>query len=68
MTSSAVLLALVSTAAVCASLALLAAHLALGRVADALALAAAICGAGAFVSTTVFTLRRARELGKGVRR
>jgi len=66
-TSSAALLVLVSVAAVCASLALLAAHLALGRVADALALTAAACGAGAFVSTTIFTLRRARGLGKGVR-
>jgi hypothetical protein len=61
------LLVLLSVAALCASLALLVAHLGLARVADALAVTAALCGLAAFALVAVFTVRRARRLTTGVR-
>jgi hypothetical protein len=61
------LLVLLTVAALCASLALLVAHLGLAMVADALAVAAALCGLAAFASVAVFTVRRARRLGKAMR-
>ena len=61
------LLALLSAAALGASLALLAAHLGWAWLADALVAVAALGGLGAFLLTARFTLRRARELGRHAR-
>ena len=61
------LFVLLSVAALCASSALLMARLGLALVADALAVAAALCGLAAFASVAVFTVRRARRLGKAAR-
>jgi uncharacterized membrane protein YhaH (DUF805 family) len=62
-----ILLVLLSLAALGASLALLAASLGLPLLADALVAASALCGLGAFVLVAVFTVRRARQLGKEAR-
>ena len=61
------LLVLLSLAALSASLALMVANLGLARLADALAVTAALCGVAAFTLVAVFTLRRARQLGKRAR-
>jgi hypothetical protein len=61
------LLVILSVAALCASLALLAAHLGLRVIADALAISAALCGFSAFALMAAFTLRRARRAGKAMR-
>lgn len=62
------LLALLSTAALGASLALLAASLGWAQLADVLAGAAALGGLAAFALVAHFTLRRARQLGRNARR
>jgi hypothetical protein len=62
-----VLLVLLTVAALGASFALLAAHLGLPRLADALAFTAAGCGLAAFGLVAGYTVRRARRIGKGVR-
>ena len=56
------MLVILAAAALSASLALLAAHLHLPRVADVLAITAALCGLTAFASSVFFTIRRARQL------
>jgi hypothetical protein len=61
------LLVLLSVAALCASLALLAADLGLPVIADALAISAALCGLSAFALVAAFTVRRARRAGKAMR-
>ena len=61
------LLVLLTVAALCASVALLAAHLGWPALADALAVTAAACGVAAFGLVAGFTVRRARRLGKRVR-
>lgn len=53
------LLVLLALAALCASVALLAAHLTLELLAHVLALGAAVCGFSAFALVAAFTLRRA---------
>ena len=62
-----VLLVLLSVAALCASSALLVAHLGIAPLAHVLAVTAALCGVGAFALVATFTFRRARGLGKGAR-
>ncbi len=64
---NAALFALLSAAALGASLALLAAHLGWARLADALVAIAALGGLAAFLLTARFTLRRARQLGREAR-
>ncbi len=61
MTGNAVLVVL-TLGALCAALALLAAHLRLAAVADILAIASALCGLGAFLGVAVFTIRHAKRL------
>ena len=61
------LLVLLTTAALGASSALLAAHLGWGLLADILAGTAALCSLTSFAAVATFTVRRARRLGKGVR-
>ena len=56
------MLVMLALGALCAALALLTAHLHLARLADALAVGAALCGLMAFASAAGFTLRRARRL------
>jgi len=56
------MLVMLSLGALCAALALLTAHLHLARLADALAVGAALCGLMAFTSAAGFTLRRAWRL------
>ena len=60
-----VLLVLLTVAALGASFALLAAQLGLPWLADALAFTAAGCGLAAFGLVAGYTVRRARQLGKG---
>ena len=55
------MMVMLSLGALCAALALLTAHLDLARLADTLAVAAALCGLMAFASAAGFTLRRARR-------
>lgn len=62
-----VLLVLLTVAALSASLALLTAHLGPPRLADILAVAAAVCGLAAFGLVAGYTVRRARGLGKRAR-
>ena len=62
-----VLLALLTVAALGASFALLVAHLGLPWLADTLAVASAVCGLAAFGLVAGYTVRRARQLGKGAR-
>jgi hypothetical protein len=61
------LLVLLSIAALCASLALLAAHLGPPVIAHALAVTAALCGLAAFALVAAFTVHRARRLAKAPR-
>jgi hypothetical protein len=61
MTGNAALVVL-TLGALSASLALLAAHLRLGIVADILAITSGLCGLTAFVGAAVHTVRRARQL------
>lgn len=56
------MLVMLALGALCAALALLTAHLHLARVADALAVGAALCGLMGFASAAGFTVRRARQL------
>ena len=60
---SGALVALLSAAALGASLALLAAMLGWARLADVLVATAALGGLGAFALVARFTVRRARQLG-----
>jgi len=62
-----VLLVLLTVAALGASFALLVAHLGLPWLADALAVTAAVCGLAAFGLVAGYTVRRARQIGKGAR-
>lgn len=62
-----VLLVLLTVAALGASFALLAAYLSLPWLADTLAFIAAGCGVAAFGLVAGYTVRRARQLGKGAR-
>jgi hypothetical protein len=62
-----VLLVLLTVAALGASFALLVAYLGLPWLADTLAFTAAGCGLAAFGLVAVYTVRRARQLGKGAR-
>jgi hypothetical protein len=62
-----VLLVLLTVAALGASFALLVAHLGLPWLADTLAFTAAGCGLAAFGLVAGYTVRRARQLGKGSR-
>jgi hypothetical protein len=59
------MLVMLAVGALCAALALLTAHLHLTRLADALAVGAALCGLMGFASAAGFTLRRARQLPTG---
>jgi hypothetical protein len=61
MTGNATLVVL-TLGALSASLALLAAHLRLGVVADVLAITSGLCGLAAFVGGAAFTIRHARRL------
>lgn len=61
------LLVLLSLAALSASTALLSAAWGFSFIADALVATAALAGLAAFVMTAVFTVRRARRLGRTVR-
>ena len=61
MTGNATLVVL-TLGALSASLALLAAHLRLGVVADVLAITSGLCGLAAFIGTAAHTVRRARQL------
>ena len=56
------MLVMLALGVLCAALALLTAHLHLPRLADALAVGAALCGLMAFASAAGFTIRRARQL------
>lgn len=62
-----VLLVLLTVAALGASFALLVAHLGRPWLADALAVTAAVCGLAAFGLVAGYTVRRARQIGKGAR-
>lgn len=64
MTTTSVLLVLLSVAALGSSLALLAASAGLTGPADLLAGTSALAGLGSFVVAAVFTVRRARRLGR----
>ena len=59
------MLVILSLGALCASLALLTAHLHLAALADALAIGGALCGLIGFASAAGFTIRRARQLPTG---
>jgi hypothetical protein len=61
MTGNATLVVL-TLGALSASLALLAAHLRLGVIADVLAITSGLCGLAAFVGSAAFTIRHARRL------
>ena len=56
------MLVMLALGALCAALALLTAHLHLARLADALAVGAALCGLMGFASAAGFTIRHARQL------
>jgi hypothetical protein len=61
MTGNAALI-LLTLGALSAALALLAAHLRLGVVADVLAITSGLCGLAAFLGAAVYTIRQARRL------